>query len=224
MEPTCCLQIFLLICFLVMQRRTSLAQASDHNGSISNPCLTSSDLLKRAYLQPLPQPFSLYGAHRFIMLSGYRTSPRDFVAVGLQYIINGAQAPTSCPPTTNGAARKAMYVHNPQLPYMLTLLCLSPPVLCFTACERLPWVLFVKRPLQVQDVARNAVHLFALLVEPQCFWIGADGATIDGELNARYTDKHHGLMYETVIHRCRLEGPTPLRQPGKAIMIIGWSA
>lgn len=66
----------------------------DHNGSISNPCFTSTDLLKRAYLQPLPKPFSLYGAHRFIMLSGYRTSPQDFVALGLQYIINGEQAPT----------------------------------------------------------------------------------------------------------------------------------
>lgn len=58
----------------------------------------------------------------------------------------------------------------------------------------------------------------------QCFWIGADGATIDGQLNARYTDEHHGLMYETVIHRCHLDGPTPQRQPGKAVMIIGWSA
>lgn len=55
----------------------------DHNGSISNPCLTERSLLRRALFEEPPKAFEDFGLSPFILVNAYRINGYSFVAVGL---------------------------------------------------------------------------------------------------------------------------------------------
>lgn len=220
----------------------------DHNMSISNPCISTSDLLKRAYLQPTPVPFSAFGQHRFIMRSGYRTSPRDFAAVGLQLLNSTrptsdlevrreqkgdvsamiAQVPqNACRSTVHSAYCST--VHSALYCIALHTLMCKGWFLCTWQYAGVPPSRCTTRGKECHTSARLRLFLvffsfssfFFLCVYLQCFWMGADGRKIEGTFKPVYPGEHHELMYETVVFKCRLEEPTTGRGGGTAIMLLG---
>jgi len=66
----------------------------DHNMSISNPCISTTDLLKRAYLQPPLRPFGVRAAPLPHAL-GVPHSPRDLRPSGCSCLTARAPPATS---------------------------------------------------------------------------------------------------------------------------------
>lgn len=68
----------------------------DHNGSVSNPCLTDRSLLRRAILEDPASSFQPAGLSYFVLVNGHRVDARNFAVVGISPVLLRDPQKVSC--------------------------------------------------------------------------------------------------------------------------------